>query len=110
MAHTPGPWRYDPARNSIVTDAILFDVLGNGSEMQPQDVISTFGAMSGDDINADIALIVAAPILLAALEKLHDACPVEYDYHGNALDKDLEQALNDASAAIAKAKGQTPIR
>lgn len=41
---------------------------------------------------------------LAALEALLEACPVEYDYHGNVLDKELDAALEGARSVLEQAK------
>jgi hypothetical protein len=61
--HTPGPWRHNGKRNAIesTTEMVYED--------QPVQVISTFAAMGGENTDADILLIAAAPDLLEALEE-----------------------------------------
>jgi hypothetical protein len=90
--HTPGPWRYDPSRVAIVA----------GPEDDPVYVIVTRGAMGGEDVRADIALMVAAPELLSAARGAVEALAGCY-YPGGEGDKAYRR-LCDAIVAC----GRTP--
>ena len=105
--HTPGPWRYQPGRDSRPPYVI------RGSEGGFVVV-----GMTADRQEADAALIAAAPELLEALEKRAQAdaayaqlalSDVDPDPHERLLQQieDAEDAAKDAArAAIAKAKGE----
>ena len=77
--HTPGPWNY----------GVIRDVL----EFQPE-----WEDVSSDRLDADAALITAAPDLLKALECIADALSPPRNAEEAA-------AIAAALAAIAKAKG-----
>ena len=85
--HTPGPWTTGRAINSV--------------DMGKFSFICPFGANSANqvaEIKANACLISSAPDLLAALESLlddADVCEVAGD-----------DAIRQARAAIAKAKGE----
>ena len=85
--HTPGPWTTGRAINAV--------------DMGKFSFICPFGANSADqvaEIKANACLISSAPDLLAALESLlddADVCEVAGD-----------DAIGQARAAIAKAKGE----
>ena len=95
-AHTPGPWRVDATRQTAVRG---FD----GRH------VATLEAGSQPTRDADARLIAAAPDLLAALRRVapwigkliadggHLQCVAPQDAVG---------ALDQAEAAIAKAKGE----
>lgn len=75
MSHTPGPWRYDEKRCAILVGE---DKEENGFVVEPATkVLDLYGAMGGDDTDADARLITAAPELLEALNKALGAphCP-----------------------------------
>ena len=84
--HTPGPWHYQPGRNSRPPYVI------RGSEGGFVVV-----GMTADRQEADAALIAAAPELLEALEGM----VAEFGIHC-----DSNSPLGAACAAIAKAKGE----
>ena len=75
---TPGPWRFDPLNTIIVSDAAKSE---SGSPMQ---VIDLMGVMGGDDSDADVRLIAAAPRMYAALEAVNLAAvsldPETFEY------------------------------
>jgi hypothetical protein len=94
--HTPGPWKWDgralvpvnpdPARNAVHT--IVVDDGGSG-------FLGADRAATQAELDADLALIAAAPELLAALEALRNASCIALE--GSA-------ALAVADVAIAKAR------
>ena len=57
--HTPGPWFYNYDDHCIVNQAGV-------------SVVNVHGAMSGNDTNADIALIAAAPAMHEALHEMEN--------------------------------------
>ena len=91
--HTPGPWSYD-RRNIYASDYRLAEVhMGAGIDLATDSQI----------LEANRALIAAAPELLAALKSLlHDivqgADPMSYE-HGR-------ENVKMAQLAVAKARGQ----
>jgi hypothetical protein len=105
MPHTPGPWRVVGRTTGyqrivkIVTergDAFL------GNQLSPNGI-------SIGEANANISLAVAAPDLLAALERVLWRAEREYEEltdgeHGKF--RDFPEA-KDAYDVIAKAKGET---
>lgn len=72
---TPGPWRYVPpmrgghGHTGAPRIESMTAVETNG---EPVRVLSLWGAMGGDDVNADAHLIAAAPAMFAALEDIRD--------------------------------------
>lgn len=65
--YTRGKWIYNKDTHNIESDSeYLIEPDGDDSGV-PISVISTFGAMSGNDPNADIKLICAAPEMLDLL-------------------------------------------
>jgi hypothetical protein len=68
MPHTPGPWAYDPTTHHIVSTTVFEDYTDGLDEKIPKRVLCTYGAMGGDDTNADLALIVAAPLMFRVIE------------------------------------------
>ena len=88
--HTPGPWREGKTGGTVVCDTPIGGDMGH-------DVIEYYGGhLVAESIGrkADVALIAAAPDLLAALEITRG----QWIHSVNA-----EQCLS----AIAKAKGET---
>lgn len=92
--HTPGPWfaEYGAAHNVIFSD-------------QGIACIATIHHGVDPSSDANARLIASAPELLAALERLVNVTPIDCDYHGLPIDKQLDAALTLAESAIAKAKG-----
>ena len=83
--HTPGPWSTD--------GRVLRNAAGNSIASSGNNRVVT-----GDELYASMTLAAAAPDLLAALESLlddADVCEVAGD-----------DAIRQARAAIAKAKGE----
>jgi len=100
-AHTPGPWVLEQDGDVYV-------------RLAPDNVIRCMDERSDVAISQDYAnarLIAAAPDLLAALQvALHalENARLEYDYHGNPMDKcdaDVIAAVDTLRAVIAKATG-----
>lgn len=81
--HTPGPWDY----------GVIRDVL----EFQPE-----WEDVSSDRLDADAALIAAAPEMLAALEAIAEA----EEFDGDSFVCDFQTLQGVARAALAKAKGE----
>jgi hypothetical protein len=68
--HTAGPWTYRPAPHcDIVTAYNNPDQWSEEDDQGPVRIISTYGAMGGNDSTADATLMAAAPDLLSALEQ-----------------------------------------
>lgn len=87
--HTPGPWRI--ARHDTLKDVRHIDAGPAGYER------STVAILDGPKSDANAQLIAAAPELLAALIECAEQLDAE-TLGGEALD--------NARAAIAKAKGE----
>ena len=95
--HTPGPW-------SVDGEVIRGDEQSNGSVSVAciLDGAYPYGRRAGKSARANARLIAAAPELLEALNNLLSACDLPGDR-----DREIEQAIPHARAAIAKAKGET---
>ena len=101
MAHTKGPWRYDSANCSIVSETETRDY-GDGDSL-PVTVFTLYSACGGDDSQADIALACAAPSMLAALDNLTTAAD-DFAEHGKKRHWEaLEAALKEAREVMGKA-------
>lgn len=97
--HTPGPWRWV---ENVDDDADLGAIVGaNGKHVCGFGTYwSEYEETSGDvPSDADKALMLAAPDLLAALEQLVAAVASDYPAF------DADGCLIPARDAIAKAKG-----
>lgn len=84
MVHTPGPWRYEKNKPAILTGE---DKVENGFVVEPAtSIVNLYGAMGGDDTDADALLMASAPDLLAALK---DVLGVDDDRdHSEEIDED----------------------
>jgi hypothetical protein len=101
--HTPGPWVLDDIAHSHVdADYHIIDA-GKGYHLDGEgsDGFNLSGCMSLDDAR----LIAAAPDLLAALESLALVVGLTAFKHESQRAV-LQEAVDLASAAIAKAKGE----
>ena len=87
--HTPGPWFYNYDDHCIVNQAGV-------------SIVNVRGAMSGNDTNADIALIAAAPAMHEALSEL-----VKY-LREEVADEALDtwEPVFKAAMALAQAEGR----
>jgi hypothetical protein len=107
MAHTPGPWRYDKFHCTILSGEDKENEDGELVKLATR-VVDCYGALGGDDTDADVRLIVAAPELLAALK----AVASTYRTFRNVPKEKQEwtplddEALEAAFAAISKAEGE----
>lgn len=111
--HTPGPWTYDPKHFCIVgAGPPKWDA--DNPDAQRAKIISTYGAMGGDDTRADALLMAAAPELLALLDEFLDQ-----QFPGVVFDSDegeycvfcgrpheVDCWVNRARTAVTKAHGQ----
>lgn len=93
--HTPGPWRifapFGLERAEIVTDRATAD--------ETESIISFDGE---ENTEANARLIAAAPDLLEALEFFFN---IMHDFESSRRKGYVTFALNQARAALAKAKG-----
>lgn len=88
--HTPGPWRL----HEQATDRIIV----NGSCVyRVRDMTVNEDGQYGKPHAAAMALMAAAPELLAALKRLVEYCNNHSDY----------DAIGEADRAIAKAEGRS---
>ena len=91
VQHTPGPWHTAGDQGVQIRSA--------------KDQIAKVWTMRGNEWKANARLIAAAPDLLAALSVvLRDVQAV--DAEGHLADIELEPAMYQARAAIAKATGE----
>lgn len=72
MGYTSGDWIYNSKSNSIESTSEWLVKPEDDEDGVPIQIISTFAAMGGDDINADIKLICAAPKMIELLLDLLD--------------------------------------
>jgi hypothetical protein len=93
--HTPGPWRTEQAFNSAQVHIVA---AVDGLERS----IATDIWCDGDEQEANVNLIVAAPDLLEALEMI----VAEADSYTARTGKPVYNWLDQARAAIAKARGE----
>lgn len=94
--HTPGPWVVEgwdvrEPDGCVINEGLQVVAIKNGAECS---IYAATECGDGDEMEANLHLIAAAPELLAALEFLMAA-------HGEQLDT----AFSQANLAIAKAKG-----
>lgn len=105
--HSPGPWWYDKDRCAICYRLPVGhpERWSDDPEMDDgvRDVVSLISACGGTDSDADVALMTAAPVMLAALRNLlavHRAMQ-----SGGAMPADVGIAFGAAEAALAAAEG-----
>lgn len=101
-AHTPGPWRVDPAQDIDIQSANGKIEIAVALSQSLDGVRFTFaGKMPSKKTTlANARLIAAAPDLLAALQMLHE---IDDDY-GIDLTEQQRDQMHDA---LAKAEGRT---
>ena len=89
--HTPGPWKRDGV-----------DIYANApANVRPHIAHVIYGA------TADARLIAAAPELLEALRGLFEHCAMVHNQWGdNSNQKEADNAIKAARAAISKAEGR----
>jgi hypothetical protein len=92
--HTPGPWHVDTCDDDLVYSANGLHIATVGNENQPDQ--------SGEEITANARLIAAAPEMLETLEYFFN---IMHDYESSRRKGYVKLALDQARAAIAKAKG-----
>lgn len=100
MKHTPGPWS---------SGGTLEVVAGKLGADVPTVAVACCDLPRGLDGYANARLIAAAPELLAALETAYavmTSARVEVYNHDRANYSRIENAIDAARAAIAKAKGE----
>ena len=98
--HTPGPWRYSKKHLAIVSDC--YPDWADASDPDQEKitkVCTLIGAMGGHNGDADLAVMVAAPELLAALSDLLK----RIERSPTLLPHISADSRNAARAAIAKA-------
>ena len=92
--HTPGPWFYNYDDHCIVNQAGV-------------SIVNVRGAMSGNDTNADIALIAAAPAMYEALLWAKQYLRMPNFHHDNSYNADQWAGdYNKLCEALAQAEGK----
>ncbi len=104
MPHTIGPWAYDPETCAIVAPAAP---PADPEFPAPPSVCSVMSALGGEDTNADLALMVAAPVMLGALYNARDRLAEIVAINGG--EGNLE-ALDEVRRAITEAETVRNIR
>lgn len=100
--HTPLPWRYSKEHLAIVSDCYPdWADQSDPDQEKITKVCTILGTMGGHDVDADIAVMTAAPELLAALQRLLEWVD---PYAVPGCDEN-EEDVEAARAAIAKATG-----
>jgi len=106
--HTPGPWKIRrasnlqiPLRNSVFCLEDEADELNIG-------LVSTWADDKEDAVEAEAnaRLIAAAPDLLEALEDIANDYAERFDMDSQSTNPGMKVVVENARAAIAKAKGQ----
>lgn len=105
--HTPGPWRHDKARSMGGAPVVTGDTCWLGNVRVVAKVIYHNGS-EDPEVEANAALIAAAPDLLEALEKIVEY--IEDKKHIYFTNTECGNALGHvrsvAKVSIAKAKGK----
>lgn len=100
-AHTPGPWFYDKAYDRIIAPS-------HSPVWCPEkgftSVVCLFGAMGGDDTDADARLIAAAPELLEALRPFAMIAKLDAFYRDNSKDRMVKRTARCKSCMDANLK------
>src|SRR5690242_18485304 len=99
--HTPGPWLYDASNG----DVFLNDF--EGAQVSPRiATVNLDNCASIEQTNADGHIIAAAPDLLEALEAITNRLDFKNSDEAKHYSSDDSFWLDNARAAIAKARGQ----
>jgi hypothetical protein len=98
VEHTPGPWKLEAGR-SIVTDGGRFNLAYSTDKKTGAASFPNFV-----ELDANAALIAAAPDLLKSLEAVTGM--YEAALGGKYDDPDEAEIIDKARAAIAKARGE----
>ncbi len=114
--HTPGPWSLEPHglfRSNISglgegeDFPLAYISAGEGIKMPIFALHEVIGDRSAESLMADARLIAVAPELLEALEGVLEIAKCwEILDGGKNIDLSASQAVIDARAAIAKARGE----
>jgi len=87
--HTTGKWIYNEDKHCIESD-IEWSIEPNPEwdlDGVKTEIISTYGAMGGNDTTADIRLICSAPDMLNVLQEIMDC----YNKNGQLLSFDINK-------------------
>lgn len=87
---TPGPWIYKSNGIHSTTQWQVEPNLADLEEGVPTTIISTFAVMGGDDVQADIRLIVKAPEMYTLLMRINGSAPVSKSMY-DKIDKLLKE-------------------
>ena len=105
-AHTPGPWRWDgnslrPAEPDPDTSSVHTVLEREGG----YGYLGSNWRKTLRELDADYALIAAAPELLAALREIADDYAYRFDMDSPSTNPGMKYVVQQARAAIAKATG-----
>lgn len=100
--HTPLPWRYSKEHLAIVSDCYPdWADQSDPDQEKITKVCTILGTMGGHDVDADIAVMTAAPELLSALTNIL----ARVEASPTLLPHISADVRSEARAAIAKATG-----
>lgn len=114
--HTPGPWHtpgevFKPMNygrpRSEYHNPEAYRAIGIGNGASHIGYVSVTGCVPESEAQANARLIAAAPDLLQALQRLQKQIRDKYADHGLDWTENDSDAYEQASAAIARATGQT---
>lgn len=105
MTHTPAPWSFDHNWQGSI---LILGPSGRHIGTLEKHASGTPGSgipvdTHGKEQTANARLIAAAPLMLMALERLTNCPDVNFD----ELEDETREALDEALAAIAEAKGES---